>query len=61
MMGSDLNQDKSLEKTVTIRVDRNIADQFKKIAKEKNRSQAFLIRDFMIDYVEKNQQDKLPL
>ena len=57
-MSSGINQNKSIEKTVTIRVDRNIADQFKKIAKDNNRSQATLIRDFMIDYVEKNQQDK---
>jgi predicted transcriptional regulator len=58
MMSNNLSQDKSIEKTVTIRVDRNVADQFKKIAKDNNRSQATLIRDFMIDYVEKNQQDK---
>ncbi len=57
-MSSGINQNKSIEKTVTIRVDRNIADQFKKIAKDNNRSQATLIRDFMIEYVEKNQQDK---
>mgnify|MGYP000011714353 FL=1 len=57
-MSNNLSQDKSIEKTVTIRVDRNVADQFKKIAKDNNRSQATLIRDFMIDYVEKNQQDK---
>ena len=58
-MSSGINQNKSIEKTVTIRVDRNIADQFKKIAKDNNRSQATLIRDFMIDYVEKNGQGKL--
>ncbi len=58
-MSNNLSQDKSIEKTVTIRVDRNIADQFKKIAKDNNRSQATLIRDFMIDYVEKNGQGKL--
>lgn len=58
MMSNNLSQDKLTEKTVTIRVDRNIADQFKKIAKDNNRSQAMLIRDFMFDYVEKNQQDK---
>lgn len=57
-MSNNLSQDKSIEKTVTIRVDRNVADQFKKIAKDNNRSQATLIRDFMLDYVEKNQQDK---
>lgn len=59
MMSNDLSQDKATEKTVTIRVDRNIADQFKKIAKDNNRSQATLIRDFMFDYVEKNGQGKL--
>lgn len=58
MMSNNLSQDKSIEKTVTIRVDRNVADQFKKIAKDNNRSQATLIRDFMIDYVEKNQPAK---
>lgn len=58
-MSNDLSQDKATEKTVTIRVDRNIADQFKKIAKDNNRSQATLIRDFMFDYVEKNGQGKL--
>lgn len=58
-MSNNLSQDKSIEKTVTIRVDRNVADQFKKIAKDNNRSQATLIRDFMFDYVEKNGQGKL--
>lgn len=53
-MSNNTDQDKSSEKTVTVRVNRGLADEFKRIAKSKNRSQALLIRDFMIEYVENN-------
>ena len=47
------------EKTVTLKVDRALADAFKRAAKANNRSQSLLIRDFMADYVRKNGQIKL--
>lgn len=47
------------EKTVTLKVDRALADAFKLSAKANNRSQSLLIRDFMADYVKKNGQIKL--
>ena len=47
------------EKTVTLKVDRALADAFKRSAKANNRSQSLLIRDFMADYVKKNGQIKL--
>lgn len=47
------------EKTVTLKVDRALADAFKRAAKANNRSQSLLIRDFMADYVKKNGQIKL--
>ncbi len=47
------------EKTVTLKVDRALADAFKLSAKANNRSQSLLLRDFMADYVKKNGQIKL--
>lgn len=54
-----MQDDKTKEKTVTLKVDRELADAFKRTAKAKNRSQSLLIRDFMQDYVKKNGQNKL--
>lgn len=53
------NEKKTDEKTVTLKVERDLADAFKRIAKANDRSQSLLIRDFMKDYVEKNGQAKL--
>jgi predicted transcriptional regulator len=47
------------EKTVTLKVERNLADAFKRTAKANDRSQSLLIRDFMKAYVRKNGQIKL--
>lgn len=49
----------TVEKTVTLKVDRELADAFKRTAKANNRTQSLLIRDFMQDYVKKNGQGKL--
>lgn len=42
--------------TFNMRVDRNLVDQFKKAAKENNRTASQLLRDCMIDYVKKHRQ-----
>lgn len=42
---------KTAEKTVTLKVERDLADAFKRAAKANDRSQSLLIRDFMKDYV----------
>lgn len=42
--------------TFNMRVDKNLADQFKKAAKANNRTASQLLRDCMIDYVKKNRQ-----
>lgn len=47
------------EKTVTLKVDRDLADSFKRVAKANNRNQSQLIRDFMQQYVKKNGQGDL--
>lgn len=53
------DEKKTAEKTVTLKVDRDLADAFKRAAKATDRSQSLLIRDFMKDYVNKNGQAKL--
>ncbi len=45
--------------TMTVRVDRDLAKLFKKIAKENNRNQAQLLRDFIKSYCEKNGQAEM--
>lgn len=47
-------------KTVlTVRVDKDLAEQFKKIAHDNNRNQSILVRDFIENYVKKNGQGDL--
>lgn len=54
-----MQNDKTQEKTLTLKVNRELADAFKRAAKANNRSQSLLIRDFIQEYVEKNGQAKL--
>lgn len=42
--------------TFNMRADKNLLEQFKKAAKENNRTASQLLRDCMIDYVKKNRQ-----
>ncbi len=42
--------------TFNMRVDKNLVQQFKKIARANNRTASQLLRDCMIDYVKKNRQ-----
>lgn len=42
--------------TFNMRVDKNLVEQFKKAAKENNRTASQLLRDCMIEYVKKNRQ-----
>ena len=44
--------------TFNMRVDRNLVDQFKKAAKENNRTASQLLRDCMIEYVKKHRQEE---
>ena len=53
------DEKKTAEKTVTLKVERDLADAFKRAAKANDRSQSLLIRDFIKDYVKKNGQAKL--
>lgn len=53
------DEKKTAEKTLTFKVDRDLADAFKRAAKANDRSQSLLIRDFIKDYVKKNGQAKL--
>ncbi len=45
--------------TLTIQVDKNIAEQFKRIAKENDRNQSQLIREWIKKYCRENGQAKL--
>ena len=45
--------------TLTVRLDSNLAEQFKKIANDNNRKQAQLMRDWITLYVKKNGQGDL--
>lgn len=45
--------------TFTCRVDKDLCEQFKKIAKDNNRTASQLVRDFMANYVKKNGQGDL--
>ncbi len=45
--------------TLTVRIDNDLAKQFKKIAKANNRMQAQLLRDWITQYVKKNGQGDL--
>lgn len=42
--------------TFNMRVDKNLAEQFKKAAKENNRTASQLLRDCMIEYIKKHRQ-----
>lgn len=42
--------------TFNMRADKNLLEQFKKAAKENNRTASQLLRDYMIDYIKKNRQ-----
>ncbi|MBW4016795.1 CopG family transcriptional regulator [Moraxella osloensis] len=44
---------------LTVRMDSNLAEQFKKISKENNRNQSQLVRDWVLSYVKKNGQGDL--
>lgn len=55
MAGS--NQSK--QTVLTVRMDSNLAEQFKKISKENNRNQSQLVRDWVLSYVKKNGQGDL--
>lgn len=47
----------SEQKTVlTVRIDKTLAEQFKKIAQDNNRNQSLLVRDWITQYVKKNGQ-----
>ena len=47
------------DSTFTCRVDRDLADTFKRVAKENNRTASQVVRGFMEHYVKKNGQGDL--
>ena len=52
---------KTNESTFTCRADKDMIESFKSIAKDNNRTEIQLVRDYMIEYVKKNGQGKLKL
>ena len=44
---------------ITFRIDADLAKQFKDIAKNNNRNQSLLLRDFVIEYVKANRQNTM--
>lgn len=51
-----MTTDKPKKTAMTIRLDSDLAEQFKKIANENNRNQSILVRDWIAQYVKKNGQ-----
>ncbi|WP_103034729.1 ribbon-helix-helix protein, CopG family [Moraxella sp. RCAD0137] len=49
----------SKKTSITFRLDENLAKRFKEIAESNNRTQSLLLRDWIIEYVKKNQQTEL--
>lgn len=47
------------DSTFTCRVDKDLCDTFKKLAKDNNRTASQLVRDFMEHYVKKKGQGDL--
>lgn len=45
--------------TMSLRLDKDLFNTFKKIADEQDRTTSQLVRDFIREYVKKNQQNKL--
>lgn len=58
-MAKNTNTNVNNESTFTCRVDRDLADAFKRIAKSNNRTASQLVRDYMQDYVKKHGQGDL--
>lgn len=54
-----MSDNKKPKTALTIRLDSDLADQFKKIAHDNNRNQSILIRDFIAHYIKKNGQGDL--
>lgn len=54
-----MNATKPKQTTLTVRIDSVLAEQFKKIANENNRTQSLLVRDWITQYVKKNERENL--
>ena len=52
---------KTNDSMFTCRADKVLIESFKRIAKDNNRTASQLVRDYMIEYVNKNGQGKLDL
>lgn len=54
-----MKNDKPKKTALTVRLEPDLAEQFKKIANENNRNQSILVRDWIAQYVKKNGQGDL--